>query len=311
MKVLVTGGAGFIGHNTAVYLKKQGYEVVALDNLKRATQFATERLNAHHIPLVKGDILNSKALKKALAGVDVAVHAAAYISVKESLKKPALYFRNNVAGTANMAHACLLGGVKLLVYISSAAVYGNPSALPTSESQPPNPISPYGLTKLMGEEAVKFYAKQGLKHVILRLFNAYGPGQSGAYAGVITHFIERLSRGKPPIIHGDGQQTRDFIHVYDIAEAIKLCIEKGLENETLNIASGKPTAIKELAELTIKLVNPNLKPLHTKPRPGDIKHSHADISKAAKLLGFNPKISLEQGLKELLKIYPETAWNKP
>ncbi|MEM2593500.1 MAG: NAD-dependent epimerase/dehydratase family protein [Candidatus Bathyarchaeia archaeon] len=305
MRVLVTGGAGFIGHNAAVYLKSQGYEVVAFDNLKRATEFAIERLKVHDVPILKGDILSSRALEKALSGVDVVVHAAAYISVKESLRKPALYFRNNVAGTANVAYACLRRGVKLL-YISSAAVYGNPAHLPISESQPANPTSPYGLTKLMGEEVVKFYARQGLKYAILRLFNVYGPGQSSTYAGVITRFIERVGVNKPPIIYGDGYQTRDFIHVYDVAEAIKLSIEGGLENETLNIASGKPVTIKDLAELIIKHVNQNLKPIFAKPRPGEIKHSHADISKAKRLLGFNPKINLEQGLIELLKT-PKSA----
>ncbi|MBC7130043.1 NAD-dependent epimerase/dehydratase family protein [Candidatus Bathyarchaeota archaeon] len=300
MKVLVTGGAGFIGHNTAIFLKNHGYEVAAFDNLKRATKFALERLSIHHVPLIKGDTLSAKALKNALAGVDVVVHAAAYISVEESTRKPALYFRNNVAGTANVADACLRKGIKL-IYISSAAVYGNPVALPISETHPTKPISPYGLTKLMGEQAVKFYAEQGLKYAILRLFNVYGPGQSSAYAGVITRFIENLSKNKPPTIHGDGQQTRDFIHVYDVAEAIKLAMEKSVENETINIASGKPTTIKELAQLTITQANPNLKPVYAKPRPGDIKHSHADTSKAERLLGFKPKINLEQGLKELLK----------
>lgn len=300
MKVLVTGGAGFIGHNTAIFLKNQGYEVAAFDNLKRAAGFALERLSMHHVPLVRGDVLGAEAVKNALAGVDVVVHAAAYISVEESVKKPALYFRNNVAGTANLASACLRKGIKL-IYISSAAVYGDPATLPISESHPANPISPYGLTKLMGEQAVKFYAGQGLKYAILRLFNVYGPGQSSAYAGVITRFAERLSGNKPPIICGDGQQTRDFIHVYDVAEAIKLTVEKGLENETLNIASGKPITIMELAQLAIKTADLNLKPIFAKPRPGDIKHSYADISKAERLLGFKPRISLEQGLKELLK----------
>lgn len=305
MKVLVTGGAGFIGHNASIYLKSQGYEVVAFDNLKRATGFAVERLKMHHVPLLKGDILSFSALEKALSGADVVVHAAAYISVKESLRKPAIYFRNNVAGTANVAYACLRGGVKLL-YISSAAVYGDLAHLPISESQPANPVSPYGLTKLMGEEVVKFYALQGLKYAILRLFNVYGLGQSGAYAGVITRFIERVRAGRPPIIYGDGQQTRDFIHVYDVAEAIKLSIKRGLENETLNVASGEPVTIRDLAKLIIKYANQSLKPIFAKPRPGDIKHSYADISKAKRLLGFNPKINLEQGLMGLLKLKTPT-----
>lgn len=300
MKVLVTGGAGFIGHNVAIYLKSRGYEAIALDNLKRTTEFACKRLAAYNVPIIKGDVLNTNVLKSAFSNVDIVVHAAAHVSVEESMKKPAMYFKNNVAGTANVAHVCLRKGVKLLIYVSSAAVYGNPITLPISETHPTNPISPYGLSKLMGEEVVKFYGGRGLKYVILRLFNAYGPGQSRAYAGVITRFIERLSEGKPPIIYGDGEQTRDFIHVYDVAEAIRLLIERGVENEIINLGSGKPTAIKELAELMIKLTNRNLKPIFTKARPGEIRHSYADTSKARRLLNFEPSIDLERGLGDLL-----------
>lgn len=300
MRVLVTGGAGFIGHNVAIYLKSHGYNVVALDNLRRATQFACERLNVHNVPLIRGDVLNVGSLRSALNGVDVVVHAAAYISVKESMRKPALYFKNNVAGTVNVAYACLSRGVRHLIYISSAAVYGDPIILPISETHPTNPISPYGLSKLMGEEAVKFYGKRGLKYAILRLFNVYGPGQSSTYAGVISRFVQRLREGKPLIIYGDGEQMRDFIHVYDVAEAIKLTIEEKIENEIINIATGRPTTIKDLADLLIKLAKQNLKPTFTKPRLGDIMHSYADISKARSLLGFEPKISIEQGITQCL-----------
>jgi UDP-glucose 4-epimerase len=300
VKVLITGGAGFIGHSVAVLLKEHGYDVLVFDNLKRASSLALERLRAHSIPVFEGDVLNAKALRAAVKGVDVVVHAAAHISVEESVGKPALYFKNNVVGTANVADACLRGGLKPLVYLSSAAVYGDPAAPPISESHPTSPISPYGQTKLMGEEAVKFYSQQGLKYAILRLFNVYGQGQSSAYAGVITRFIERVCSGKPPIIYGDGSQTRDFIHVYDVARAMELCIDKNVENETFNIASGKPTTINGLAELIIKLAKQDLKPIYAKQRQGDIKHSHADITKAEKLLGFKPEISLEKGLSMLL-----------
>ncbi|MCX8182293.1 MAG: NAD-dependent epimerase/dehydratase family protein [Candidatus Methanomethyliaceae archaeon] len=304
MKAVITGGAGFIGHNTALFLRGHGYEVVAFDNLERATGLAQERLRAQGVPLSKGDILRTHDLDKVLEGADVVVHAAAYISVEESVRKPALYFRNNVAGTASVAQACLRRGVKRIIYLSSAAVYGDPRALPISESCPTRPISPYGLSKLMGEEIVKFFSGQGLNYIVLRLFNVYGLGQSIAYAGVIARFMEKISKGKPPTIYGDGQQTRDFIHVQDVAEAIKLSIEARTANETFNIASGKPTKIAELANIITGLVGSSLKPKHIKPKAGDIKHSYADISKAQRLLGFAPKISLEQGLLDLIKFYP-------
>jgi UDP-glucose 4-epimerase len=300
LKVLITGGAGFIGHNTALFLRDRGVDVTVFDNLKRATDFALRRLRIHGVQLIEGDVLDAEALGRAVEGVDVVVHAAAYTSVWESMRKPALYFVNNVAGTAAVAVACLRGGVGLLVYLSSAAVYGNPVALPISESHPTRPVSPYGLTKLMAEDVIRFYAGKGLEYIILRLFNVYGPGQSGAYAGVITRFMENVSRGKPPIVHGDGEQKRDFIHVYDVARAVGLCMERGVRNETINIGSGKPTTIRELAGLVIKLAGPGLEPVFVKPRPGDIRHSFADITKAERLLGFKPEISLEKGLGELL-----------
>lgn len=299
MKVLITGGAGFIGHNTAIFLKDCGFDVLVFDNFKRATDFAISRLNG--IEIIKGDV-NSTIIRKALNNVDVVIHAAAYTNVSESLKKPILYFRNNVIGTLNVVKSCLEKNIKLLIFLSSASIYGEPKFLPISEDHPTSPISPYGLTKLMGEDIVKFYSKQGLKYIIMRLFNVYGPGQNVAYAGVITKFIERIKSNKPPIIYGSGLQTRDFIHVRDVAMAIMLSIERGLENEVLNIATGKPISIKSLAELIIRLANSPLKPIFTKPRTGDIMHSYANIVKAEKLLGFKPRITLEEGLRELLEM---------
>jgi len=209
--------------------------------------------------------------------------------------------KNNVLGTASIAKACLNKGVKLLIYLSSAAVYGEPVNPPISEMHPMNPISPYGLSKLIGEEVVRFYSKYGLKHVILRLFNVYGPGQSKAYAGVVTRFIERAVKGLPPIIYGNGEQTRDFIHVNDVSEAIKQTIERSVVNETFNIGSGTPTKIKDLANLVMEVAKLNCEPIYRKPRVGDIKHSYADISKAEKLIDFKPKVNLNEGLKELVK----------
>lgn len=300
--VLITGGAGFIGHNAAILLKNHGFDVVAFDSLRRSTDLALRRLSDFKIPLVKGDVLSARALTSALNGVDVVVHAAAYIDVEESLMRPVLYLRNNLLGTASVAKACLDGGVKLLIYLSSAAVYGEPVWLPLSEEHPTNPISPYGLSKLMGEEVIRFYSRYGLKHVILRLFNVYGPGQSKAYAGVVTRFIERAVEGLQPIIYGDGEQTRDLIHVNDVSEAIKQTMERDVVNETLNIGSGAPTKVKDLANLVINLANINCKPIHRQPRAGDIKHSYAEISKAKRLLGFRPKVSLKEGLKELIEV---------
>jgi len=307
MKVVITGGAGFIGHNTAIFLKHRGYDVIAFDNLKRSASLAQERLRSEGIPLLKGDILREGDLKRALEGTDVVVHAAAYICVEESMKKPALYFKNNVGGTANLARACLLKDVQRIIYLSSAAVYGDPKALPIDEDHPTVPISPYGLSKLMGEEVVRFYARHGLKYAILRLFNVYGVGQSLAYAGVIARFIEKASKGKPPVIYGDGKQTRDFINVNDVAEAIMLSIEARTVNETFNIATGRPTEIEELAHIIIGLARLAIKPKYKKPKTGDIRQSYADVSKARRVLGFTPKVGLEEGLRELMNLSPRRS----
>ncbi|MEM4644300.1 MAG: NAD-dependent epimerase/dehydratase family protein [Candidatus Methanomethylicaceae archaeon] len=305
MKVLITGGAGFIGHNVAIRLKNLGYRVIAFDSLKRSTILAKDRLMENGIALLKGDIMVAKDLDVALKSVDVVVHAAAYISVEESIRRPVIYFRNNVAGTASLAEACLRNGVNELIYLSSAAVYGDPKSLPIGEEHPTSPISPYGLSKLMGEEVLKFYAKNGLKYTILRIFNAYGVGQSPSYAGVITRFIESALKGRSLVIYGDGQQTRDFVHVQDVAEAIRLSIESSTKNETFNIGSGKPTKIYELAKTVIDLLNRDISIRHAMPRAGDIRQSYADISKAQRILGFCPTFSLKQGLTNLLENLPK------
>jgi len=301
MKILITGGAGFIGHNLAIYLNNSGFDIIVLDSLERSTDFALKRLNEAGIPLARASIMKLDEIKSLFKGVDAVVHAAAYVDVAESVGKPLVYLEKNVLGTASVAKASLETGVDLLIYLSSAAVYGNPSKLPIGENHPTQPVSPYGLSKLMGEEVVRFFSTYGFKQVVLRLFNVYGPGQNAAYAGVITKFLERVRNSLPPIIYGDGEQTRDFIHVEDVAEAVRLVLKTGCVGETLNIGSGIPTRIKDLAYLVMRVFEVSGEPVYTNDRQGDIKHSYADISKARSLLGFEPRISLEQGLRKILE----------
>jgi UDP-glucose 4-epimerase len=301
MKILVTGGAGFIGHNLAIYLKRNGFNVIVVDSFERSTGFATNRLQEENIPVMRTSIMDMERISVLLKETDVVIHAAAYVDVAESVEKPLMYFENNVLGTASIAKASSEAGVKLFVYLSSAAVYGNPVELPICENHPAKPISPYGLSKLMGEEVVKLFSAYGLKQVVLRLFNVYGPGQNAAYAGVIIRFLERVRKGLPPVIYGDGEQTRDFIHVDDVAEAVKLVLEKRCMDEVLNIGSGNPVKIRDLALITMRLCGVDGEPIHVGERPGDIKHSYADISKARSLLGFKPRISLESGLRRMLE----------
>lgn len=296
MKVLITGGAGFIGHNIALHLVREGYEVVAVDSTVRSSEYALARLKEFGVPVIKADVRDFNNY----GSFDVVVHAAAYVSVEESVREPLKYFENNVLGTARVGYECSRRGVRL-IYLSSAAVYGEPLKLPVSEEHPTNPLSPYGLSKLQGEEILVNFARvYGLKHVTLRLFNVYGPGQNQAYAGVITNFMKKALEGGPLIIYGDGGQTRDFTYVGDVSKVVDSLIKEDLfSSDVYNVGSGKPTTINELAEIIMKLINKRLPLIHAPPRPGDIKHSVADVSKIKKLIKIEPT-PLDEGLKRTL-----------
>lgn len=299
MRVLITGGAGFIGHNLAIYLSRKGFDVVALDNMERANEAARARLLENEVKVIIADIMDFDNYD----GFDVIVHAAAYVSVEESVANPLKYIRNNAYGTSKVAYECARRGIKLL-YLSSAAVYGEPKKLPIDEEHPREPISPYGLSKLLGELALSNFRKvYGLGFVTLRLFNVYGPGQNPNYAGVITNFIERARRGEPLIIYGDGEQTRDFVFVEDVARVIEALIEEGtFDGEVYNVGTGVPTKVIELARLIRSLVNKDVEIAFTPSRPGDIRHSFADVSKLRRKLplSFTP---LSGGLVKLIKGY--------
>lgn len=296
IRVLITGGAGFIGHNVAIHLSSRGYDVIVLDNLERASKWALEKLEEHGIRIIRRDVRDPTDLR----GFDVVIHCAAYVDVEESFSKPAEYFDNNVVGTASIAKASSDSG-SFFIYISSASVYGDPRVIPIPEDHVIRPISPYGASKAMGEEVLELYSRiYGLRYITLRLFNVYGPGQNPSYAGVITRFIESVSMGRPPTIYGDGSQTRDFIHVLDVARAIELAIEKRPFGEAINIGSGRSISILELAKIVMRLAKIEGEPFFERKRPGDIMHSCADIRKAREILGFEPRISLEDGINELL-----------
>lgn len=290
-----------MGGYLAVYLKSRGCDVTCIDNLSRASNRAVRAVRSAGVSLLEIDIRDQREIVRALEGRDAVVHAAALIDVEESIEKPLLYLDNNALGTATVAKACVDAGVKRLIYISSAAVYGDPIKLPIDEDHPTRPLSPYGLSKLIGEQVVDLFSRvYGLEYVVLRLFNVYGPGQTSAYAGVITRFVARVKANLPPIIYGDGEQTRDFVNVRDVCGAVELALVTDHVNEIYNIGSGAATRIKDLAKLVTKLAGVEGEPIYAAPRPGDIRHSCADISKARIYLGFTPRVSLEEGLKELL-----------
>ncbi|MDI6884654.1 MAG: SDR family oxidoreductase [Hadesarchaea archaeon] len=306
MRVLVTGGAGFIGSHVVDGLVDKGHAVTVLDNLSSGSR---ENLRAHlanpDFRLIKGDIRDGKAVKKSLSGVDAVVHEAALVSVPRSIREPRLAHEVNVEGTLSLLRASKQAGVERFVYASTCAIYGESNRLPITEDAPLKPNSPYASSKLAAEENCRtFSAIEGLPTVSLRYFNVYGPRQSaGEYAGVMVKFIQRLRNDQPPIIYGDGKQTRDFVYVSDVVEATLLALEReGVAGKVINIGTGKETSINKLCELFLKLTGKtHLKHLHRAPRPGDISRSQADTSKARKLLGFEPKVSLEEGVKKMLK----------
>jgi UDP-glucose 4-epimerase len=304
-RVLVTGGAGFIGSHLVDGLMSGSFDVVVLDDFYSGRR---ENLSVHfgkpNFCLVEGDVRDEADVEKVLEGVDVVFHLAAIVSVDFSVKNPFLVNEVNVGGALNVLRESVKAGVKRFVYASSCAVYGEPVNLPVSEEHPTKPMSPYGVSKLAAEHYCRlFYEVYGLETVCLRFFNVYGTRQStGSYSGVISHFIDQLKESKPPVIFGDGTQTRDFVYVNDVADAALDALScEGCVGNVFNIGSGKETSIKELADILVGLFGvKSVKPKCRAPRTGDIERSCADLSKAKRVLGYKPNFSLERGLSELV-----------
>ena len=304
----MTGGAGFIGSHLVDRLLGDGFEVVVLDNLYGGR---VENVNQHvgkrGFRFVRGDVRNSILVEELVRGVDAVFHLAALVSVPESFKDPVLTNNVNVGGTLNLLRACVDSDVKRFVYASSCAVYGEAESLPLREDSPVRPASPYAVSKLAAENYVRVFSEVfGLETVCLRFFNVYGSRQVySEYSGVITQFISCLTKDRPLVIFGDGEQTRDFVHVQDVVEANMLALKnKGVVGETFNIATGVATTINQLANVLLEAANKtHLKMVHSEPRKGDIEHSVADISKARRKLHYDPKVLLKDGLEELAKSY--------
>ncbi|WP_297090210.1 SDR family oxidoreductase [Thermococcus sp.] len=297
--VVVTGGAGFIGSHIAWELVKDN-EVIIIDNLYTGKE--------ENVPpgakLVKADIRDYSAIAELIGHADYVFHEAAQVSVVESIRDPVFTEEVNVIGTINILRA-LLDGHGKLIFASSAAVYGDNPNLPLKETERPKPLSPYGLTKVAAEEYLRvFHELYGLPVVALRYFNVFGPRQGfNQYAGVISIFINRALRNEPLVIYGDGKQTRDFIYVKDVVRANLLVAESRRSNgRVFNVATGKQTSILELAVKIIEITGANTSIIFDKPRPGDIRHSLADIGEIRKL-GFEPEFSLEEGLKKTVEWY--------
>ncbi|HEY3297476.1 MAG TPA: SDR family oxidoreductase [Armatimonadota bacterium] len=301
-KFLVTGGAGFIGSHIVELLVSEAHDVVVYDNFSTGREVNIEPF-ADKIAVVRGDILDAHALDAAMVGVDYVVHHAAEVSAVKSVEDPMLANEVNVTGTLNVLRSARDCGVKRLVLASSSAIYGDTGREPQSEKNLPSPLSPYGATKICGEHyCTVFNEIYRLETVRLRYFNVFGPRQNpnSQYAAVIPKFADRILAGKEVHIYGDGEQTRDFIFVKDVARAnLIACLHESAPGEVFNIAGGRNLSVNELAELLMTVTGKLVPIVHDAPNIGEIKYSASDTRKAREILGFEPNVSIEEGLKQV------------
>ncbi len=287
MRILITGASGQIGSYVLELLAKK-HEVIGMD--LKPYQFNEK----YRKLVITGDLRSSKFVRNLVKGVDAVIHLAAQVSVERSWMDPVFDAESNIISAVNLLDACVENGVKKFIYVSSAAVYGNPIYVPVDEKHPTNPLSPYGVSKLAGEYYTKIYSEK--MHVnIVRPFNVYSERMDpkNPYSGVIAKFIERARRGLPPIIYGDGKQTRDFIHAEDVARAIEIVLEKGESGEVYNIGTGKETSRLELARMVVEIFEIESKVIFENEREGDVKRSCANTSKI-KRIGFSPRWNLRE-----------------
>lgn len=310
-KVLITGGAGFIGSSFAKKANQQGWDVTILDNLSTGLQVTADELEKLGIKVIIGDILDQELLNKSLTDFSAVVHLAAQVSVPVSIESPEETIEINVKGTQNVIESCLETNVKRLVLASSAAVYGDSNNLPLKEEDAGQGFSPYAKSKLANEQQIIVARKQGLQATALRFFNVYGSGQNpeGVYAAVIPKFTDLMIKGIAPKINGDGLNTRDFVHVDDVCEAIMKLIDgewKSKDYHVYNVATqSKVTILDLVSEINICLNNlvsdfKPLNPIHGPKRIGDIRHSTASITRITEALEWIPIVDLKQGINDIV-----------
>lgn len=308
---LVTGGAGFIGSNLCEAILKLGYRVRCLDDLSTGKMSNVELFaDDPNYEFIKGDIKDLDTCMRACEGTDFVLNQAAWGSVPRSLEMPLFYCRNNIEGTLNMLEAARQNGVKKFVYASSSSVYGDEPNLPKTEGREGNLLSPYALTKRCDEEWAKLYTMHyGLDTYGMRYFNVFGRRQdpNGAYAAVIPKFILLLMKNEAPTINGDGRQSRDFTYIENVIEAnLKACLAPHeAAGEAFNIAYGGREYLIDIYHTLTKALDKNIEPHFGPDRKGDIKHSNADISKARKMLGYDPDYDFASGLNEAIEWYKE------
>lgn len=299
MKILITGGAGFIGSNLAEELSKK-HEVVIIDDLSTGR---AENVEALDVELVRGSITDLDLIMENFRDVDYVFHQAALPSVQRSVDDPVLANEVNVCGTLNVLVAARDAGVAKVIYASSSSVYGDTPELPKTEDMKPDPKSPYAVAKLTGEYYCRVFNEiYGLKTVALRYFNVYGPRQdpSSDYAAVIPKFVNRVMAGKPPVIYGDGEQTRDFTFVRDVVQANVLAMETDATG-VFNVATGTRISVNDLAGMIMEIIGNRTDCVHDEPRAGDVRDSLGDISRARVGFGYAPRYGMGEGLRETIE----------
>ena len=307
-KVLVTGGAGFIGSNLTETLLKQGHLVRVLDNFstgKRENLVFDKAFPS--LEIIEGDIRDLSICQKAMNDVEFVFHQAALPSVQRSVEDPLTSHSANVEGTLNVLLAARDAGVKRFVYASSCAIYGDDPIIPKREEMPPNPLSPYALQKYIGEQYCKlFFRLYGLETISLRYFNIFGPKQdpTSIYSAVIPKFINAILEGCPPIVFGDGEQSRDFTYIDNVVQANLLAISTDhLNGEAINIACGERISLNQLVDFLTDMIGSKVSPIYQEPRKGDIRHSLADIQKGKRILNYDPIVGIEAGLKKTVEYF--------
>ncbi len=307
---LVTGGAGFIGSHVVELLVSEGHDVRVFDNFSTGTldNLATVK---NDIDVIRGDVRDLAALESSTKGVDYVLHLAAEVSVVKSLEEPQYVNEVNVTGTLNVLIASKKNSVKRVVMSSSCAIYGDTGKVKQSEDTIPAPLSPYGASKIAGEYYMSvFHTVYSVETVRLRYFNVFGPRQNPAsqYAAVIPKFIDRILRGQDIHIYGDGEQTRDFVYVENVARANYLaCKAAGAVGGAFNIASEKSITVNELAQRLAALSSKEVRIVHDPPIVGEVRYSHSDISRARKVLGYEPLVGFEEGLKRTFQYFAAKA----
>ncbi len=307
MRYIVTGGSGFIGSNLVDALVRD-HDVVIIDDLSTGRRENIEHLLGHgRVTLVERSVTDVDLLREVFAGADGVFHQAAIPSVPRSVENPLATNEANVTGTLSVLVAARDCGVPKVVAASSSSVYGDTPVLPKHEAMPPDPLSPYAVSKLADEYYGRVFSDlYGVQTVFLRYFNVFGPRQDpdSEYAAVIPKFITRLLAGEPPVIYGDGRQTRDFTFVKDAVQANIRAMQSDAQG-VFNIACGRRISLNELAAVLMEIVGLHLHPIYEEPRPGDVRDSLADISRAREAFGYDPRYSLRDGLRETVAWFRE------